>query len=317
MLTLNLSEHDCLSESDAEALGAKFLDEGYFRVLLQEDADVFKPDGSCLLKFRKDVLSEAAGRAAWAALRGVPEQFANTNRGMAAGEIPESQEFLEGRRIVERSGTRAKVMRDDGTVSKTVYANPAPSGVAGYMDRNARYPYCRQTAFSLENPDKWATALPYIQEVNEVLRREAPERWEAQHAAIERTHPDFKIHGTVFTTLTVNKNWQTAVHKDAGDYRPGFGVMTVLEAGQPYEGAYLCFPQFRVAVDMRSRDVLLADVHEFHGNTPFRRCVPGTYERVSLVMYYREKMLRCGSADEELERAKHRKAGDPINDPIA
>lgn len=54
---------------------------------------------------------------------------------------------------------------------------------------------------------------------------------------------------------------------------------------------------------MNDGDVLLADVHEWHGNTPL---VPTRwpYERISFVFYYRAKMLECGSAAEELERAK-------------
>jgi hypothetical protein len=35
---------------------------------------------------------------------------------------------------------------------------------------------------------------------------------------------------------------------------------------------------------MRDRDVLLADVHEWHGNTPLLG-VPGGYQRISTVFY--------------------------------
>ena len=33
-------------------------------------------------------------------------------------------------------------------------------------------------------------------------------------------------------------------------------------------GGCLVFPKYRIAVDIRSQDVLLCDVHEYHGNSP-------------------------------------------------
>jgi hypothetical protein len=147
-----------------------------------------------------------------------------------------------------------------------------------------------------------AEALPLVQTVSSWFRELVPDRWAAQQEAWEHTHPDFRIPGTVFTTLTVNRNWQTAVHQDKGDFRPGFGCMTVFRAGS-YSGGLLCFPQYGVGVDLNTRDVLCSDVHAWHGNTPLVGG-PGPWERVSVVLYYRENMFRCGSAEQELRRAK-------------
>ena len=102
--------------------------------------------------------------------------------------------------------------------------------------------------------------------------------------------------------MTVNRNFQTAVHQDQGDLKQGFGVMSCLRRGR-FDGCYFVFPKYRVALDMRTGCVLCGDVHEWHGNTPMRGN-HGMFERVSLVFYYREKMKRCGSAEEELEHAK-------------
>jgi hypothetical protein len=84
--------------------------------------------------------------------------------------------------------------------------------------------------------------------------------------------------------------------------REGFGVLTVLHAGT-YTGGHLVFPKYRVAVDLRTGGVLLADVHEAHGNTPLIG-TPGSFVRLSLVCYYRAGMRACGSASEENARAK-------------
>ena len=44
------------------------------------------------------------------------------------------------------------------------------------------------------------------------------------------------------------------------------------------------------------------DVHEVHGNTEPEQI--SYFERLSIVCYYREKMIYCGTKDYELDRAK-------------
>jgi hypothetical protein len=148
------------------------------------------------------------------------------------------------------------------------------------------------TEYTAKDVQGWFGVLPFIRAVDDVFQRELPDRYEAQMRAVQETPSEYIIPGTVFTTVTVNRNWRTAVHKDKGDLKDGFGVMSVLDAGE-YQGGYLCFPKWRVAVDMRSQDVLLADVHEYHGNTPISG-EEGEYERLATVLYYRTNMRRCG-----------------------
>jgi len=299
-----------LPERYVNSLGGSFLDDSFYDTLIQEDADVFKPDGSPLVKFRKKCVSPVLCGQAYESLRELPTKYTGSNRGMAGGkERVQEMSALENRPIASKSGTRFRVLRKDGRVSNTIYAPPTPSAIAGYFERTTRYPYCRQTAFTGTEVEKWAQALEYIRAVNGVFASELPERYGVQKKRADATHPDFVIPQTAFTPLTINRNWQTAVHQDAGDLREGFGVMSVLQKGR-YEGGYFVIPKYRVAVDMRHGDVLLADVHEWHGNTK----IVGSpdYERISVVFYYRQKMLQCGSAGEELERAKSRKAGDSL-----
>lgn len=308
-MLIRLSEADCLPEPEADALAGTLLDDRHYARLVREDATVIKPDGTPLLVFRRNALPAAACEAAYRSLRVAARK--TDNRGIAAGSI--DGDVTRKVAVGAKSKARFRPVKRDGTVSNTDYAGRAvESGVVGYFDRYERFPYCRLTAFNLERPEQFSAAMPFIRAVDAVFARECPDRYAAQRAVIGRTHPDFVIHGTAFTTITVNRNWQTAVHKDAGDYRPGFGVLSVLQAGR-YTGGYLVFPRYRVAVDIRSRDVLLADVHEWHGNTPIVG-PPGRFERISCVFYYRENMHRCGSAAEELERAKNRKPGQPRYD---
>ena len=103
-----------------------------------------------------------------------------------------------------------------------------------------------------------------------------------------------------FTTITCNKSWRTAAHIDDGDLRSGFGRMCTGE----FEGCDLVFPRYRTAVRYREGDVLLANVHQVHGNTPLLtpdRKVPlpgGNRERLVCVFYYSERMDQCESTME-------------------
>jgi hypothetical protein len=290
-----------LPDARVDELAGTLLDDSHFDQLIDSDAAVYRPAGELLLIYRAGVLPAGACRAAYDALRNAAAP--SHNRGTAAGKIRRLSELDRQAGLLQK--TVFHPIKRDGTLSNSIYGKKVNTGIIGYFDRYERFPYCRMTAFNLDHPDKFAAALPFIRSIDAAFRDNVPDRYAVQRAAIARTHPDFYIHGTVFSTITVNKNWQTAVHKDAGDFAAGFGVMTALRAGR-YEGCYLVFPKFRVAVDMRTRGVLMADVHQWHGNTPLIGRA-GKFERISCVFYYREKMGQCGSAEQELARAKARK----------
>lgn len=266
-----------LGDDEAAALAGTLLTDDAYHTLIDRDCDVTGPDGEFLLRFRKKVLRADDCYTAWKNLRSAATQ--SDNRGIAAGVFEESEIRPN---IGKRSGVRYYQAKPDGTISNTNRAKTVNSGIIGFFDRNPRIPYCRQTAFNIQKGDQFD----------------------------DRTSPDFLIPGTVFSTITVNKNWQTAVHQDAGDLRAGFGVLTALRAGR-FTGGYFCLPQYGVAVDMDSTDLLLANVHEWHGNTPIKP-IDLRAERVSLVFYYREQMAECGSALEEAEIAKRRKPGSRL-----
>lgn len=294
-----------LSDNEVAALAGTLLTDEAFHTLIDRDCDVTGPDGEFLLRFRKKVLRADDCYTAWKNLRSAATQ--SDNRGIAAGVFEESEIRPN---IGKRSDVRYYQAKQDGTISNTNRAKTVNSGIIGFFDRNPRIPYCRQTAFNIQKGDQFDKALPMIQAISGHFERLMPERWAAQKSFCDRTSPDFLIPGTVFSTITVNKNWQTAVHQDAGDLRAGFGVLTALRAGR-FTGGYFCLPQYGVAVDLDSTDLLLANVHEWHGNTPIK-AIDVRFERVSLVFYYREQMTECGSALEEAEIAKRRKPGSRL-----
>jgi hypothetical protein len=188
--------------------------------------------------------------------------------------------------------------------STTNYAKSVFSGVAGWYDRYPRIPYGRATAYTENHPELFSKAYPFLQTLNKGFRELLPWRWGNQKAAADKLDPRFLVPGTVFTTLTVNKTFRTACHRDAGDLDSGLSNLLVLGSGE-YTGGYLIFPEYRIAVNVRPGDLLLVNNHEIiHGNTPIVLNKPDdpSCERISVVCYFREKMLELKSYDYELLR---------------
>lgn len=188
-------------------------------------------------------------------------------------------------------------------ISDTTYAQAVLSGIAGWFDRYPRIPYGRATAYTERNPDKFAKSYPFLQSLNKGFKDLLPWRHENQQQAANKIDSRFLVPGTVFTTITVNKSFRTACHRDAGDLNEGLSNLLVLGDGR-YKGGYLVFPEYRIAVNVRPGDLLLVNNHEIiHANTEIV-LDDDTAERISLVCYFREKMLELKSWEyEQLRKA--------------
>jgi hypothetical protein len=186
-------------------------------------------------------------------------------------------------------------------ISTTNYAKTVLSGVAGWYDRYPRIPYGRATSYTEKNPELFAKSYPFLQSLDRGFKELLPWRWGNQKAAADKLDPRFLVPETVFTTITVNKSFRTACHRDAGDLNEGLSNLLVLGDGE-YTGGYLVFPEVRVAVNVRPGDLLLVNNHEvIHGNTPIVLNHENA-ERISLVCYFREKMLELESYEYEALR---------------
>ncbi len=274
-----------------EGMLGRRADPSHAALRIAGDASVYKPNGEPLLFLLKGGVSQQVADAAYPFLHWLRRAI-TTNRAAYAG-----------------SGRVPTVLKD-GSISKTTIAAPSRSCIVGYMDRYPRRPFCRPCALSSKRPEEWASCLPLIEEVARAFERTVPHRYHAQLEAASVTHPAYVIPGTPFTTLTVNNTTSAGYHRDAGDFKRGFGAMLVLRRGA-YRGCDLVVPAFGVSVDLEDRDLIFFDVHEIHGNTPFYDvhgpiCEPekGGYERISVVLYFRERMTECLAPEQELERAK-------------
>ena len=291
-----------MSEKEADGFIGKFINEKQIKHHITEDTEVFKENGDLLCVLKKRAVPSVILENARIPFR--KSATKSNNRGYASGEIEKLYKVgdkIEGRVIGKINGVKYIPLLSNGKLSNTCYALPVHSSVIGYMDRYPRIPYCRTTAFSQTHFQEYKMCIPYIQTINEVFKNYAPHRYKVQKAMADASSQDFIIKDTAFTTVTVNKNFRTAGHKDAGDLKEGFGNLGVISRGK-YKGFITVLPRYGVGLDVGHGDVALFDVHEVHGNTEPQKI--SYFERISVVCYYREKMIYCGSKEYELNRAK-------------
>ncbi|KAG8342569.1 putative DNA J-binding protein [Trypanosoma vivax] len=200
------------------------------------------------------------------------------------------------------------------SLRSSMFGGMAPlSGIAGYFDyRGSPVELkCRKTSFTHENIKKWPDVFPMIDYVSAVYKATLPEHWALQDAAI----PDVvRIHGSPFSTLTINQKFRTASHTDSGDFDDGYGVLAVLEGN--YNGMYLGLDDYNVCFKMQPGDVLLFDTHLFHSNTEPEISDPAdSWDRLSCVFYYRTALGEPHCVAEYNRRLKMAEASGSIPRP--
>jgi hypothetical protein len=171
------------------------------------------------------------------------------------------------------------------------------SNIFGYYDRPLREHKgvlktqlaCRTTSFTIKNKELWESSLPFLQKCSKLYKKYGGSYYKSQSDEYSKIHKELKIPGTVFTTITSNYNWSTSCHKDKGDYSDGLGILTV--TGKNFKGGNLCFPQFKLLINLQPGDFLLMDTHQWHCNTPLITNENGY--RLSFVMYLRKDMVKC------------------------
>lgn len=328
-----------MPDEQADKFKGEYLDESNYDYLITEPCLILKPDGSPLVRVvRGELKDDSYSKMLSDKIKGLPDnRETSTGKDLLTGQgsnrkRPVKSGYNSNTTRVDKSafsvlvetpiqtsknrgnstgnGFKAKKILTDGTFSKTTNTiDPLTgkylevnSGIIGYFDRYPRFPYARETSFLINHRKQWELLQPFINRVNSIFKKYLPERYNIQKEMVSHVSPDWIIGNTAFSTITVNKSYRTACHKDAGDLKEGFGVMSYFQRGT-LDGGYLVFPAYRVAVRFRHCDVALFDVHEWHGNTPIKAKSEDSM-RVTCVFYLREDLLRCGDAAYELNRAK-------------
>lgn len=341
---LELTGQGMLQEYETDALRGEFVDEDHYEIVVEEDTDIYKPrsvdllslfgaeetpEDRMLLSFRRGVIDADLLRETATILWSAAGK--SDNRGLAGGpvDVRKLRKAAQGGKLVPMGNrkTRVQYVLPDGSLSAVNVANRINSGLMGNFDADARHHFCRQTSWTKANNRKTQEAVPFLEAVSRCFKAQAPIRWQRQKDFLVENGIEaggWVLGDTVFTTVTVNRNFRTACHQDAGDFPGGYGNLVVYE-GKPYKGGYTGFPQYKIAVNVRNGDFLAMDVHEWHCNTkmyPVEDPPEGQewddlenrgFERMSFVCYTRYGMKDCGTVDEEY--AKYEKWYSTFNAP--
>jgi hypothetical protein len=301
-----------MTDEEIAAKEGKYFDETDIKIF-DEDVDVYtEEDGTKKLlgKLRKKVIDPEIIKTGWEGfwITAAPSR----NRGAAAGPIDVKGKYWQKRNPQKIQGHSAY----DG---KMRVNNNVFSSVLGYFDATPfmKLP-CRLTSYTMRYWKYYTHGLPFIRAIDKCFATLVPDRHTLQQKAANQK-PLLHIPQTAFSSVTINRNFRTALHRDAGDFKEGYGNLSVIERGE-YHGGYTLFPQYGVGFNVRTGDFLAMDVHEWHCNTELieteadkkaNKDLPkihkddietGTlgsdkaFSRVSFVCYLREKLRKCNDS---------------------
>jgi hypothetical protein len=310
-----------LTDEQVRAKEGTYLTEKDIKMVIEEDADIYSynpetKEKRLIAKFRKNVIPHDKVKLGW-------ESFyitaaASRNRGAAAGPIQVDSAYWKKRKPTMIQGWSAKYYQD-GKVSKMRVNNNVFSSILGYFEQT---PFmglpCRLTAYTQKYFNYFMAGIPYIEELNKCFKTLNPEEYKRQKKACDEK-PFYRIGNTAYSSVTVNRNFRTALHIDDGDFRKGYGNLSVIERGK-YHGGYTIFPRYGAAFNLRTGDYLAMDVHEWHCNTEmyetkedkaFNKTLDKIYHddpstgtlggekpftRISFVCYLRDKIRNCSES---------------------
>ena len=293
------------SPFDGASRSKTYPEAGDFRDVVAEECQLRTLGGDLVGGMEHGVLSGDLLERAWDVFDWM-KQFTGTGRTGYAGRPV-------GRRLKEDGSVSRSLaaMADDGPLPRGLLKSGQEVRIAscpgGYMDRQGgRYPYCRAVKVTAEHPERWAVVGEVLQACAARFAQSFPDRYAIQLGVANRAHPAWVIEGTPFTTIQVNNCVPAAYHRDAGDLKEGLGVMLVLRRGS-FSGFELVMPEWGVALAPGDGSLVYFDPNAWHGNV-LPSAENEDWERISVVMYFRKKILGCLSPEREQERAKRRDA---------
>jgi hypothetical protein len=167
MLRLIITPQMLRSETETDALRNQFANPAHYEYTVDENAVVIGPDGiiarlvtNCL---DRELVSETA-------------KYFRTVHG-----------DLSNRGAVVGAGSMMYRERADGSLGFTKEVPPSIirkmrkencfSDYLGWEHKSPRFPYCRETAWALRNPEVLEAARPFVREVDRVYRQGLPDHW--------------------------------------------------------------------------------------------------------------------------------------------
>lgn len=300
------------SDKELDTLKGQHLDSNWIHHIIDTDTDIYNENGDFILSFRKNSIKNT--KSGWNYTKMLSKSLM---RGASAGSIDPTSNYFKSRDLVKSTNGWTTGYKVNGSMSKMKINTPVWSNTIGYFNarvgRNKNEP-CRMTRFTRNNIHQYNDGKPFVDELSDMYFKCNPTAWKNQSDRMDMSK-EYRIHNTPFSTMTINRNFRTGLHKDSGDYG-GVAVLSVLERGK-YKGGLFMIPKYGIGVDLRDGDVLVADVHQYHCNSEFftddydddyndelepfftfdkKKLVSGSeykFDRISFVCYLREKMIEC------------------------
>jgi hypothetical protein len=226
----------------------------------------------------------------------------STMRANAAGPIDhdamKAKGLIEGKDYVLRTPNSYYPLKKNGEFNRIAEANEIHSVLIGY--KRGRFTGMIKASgwMQKKSNSKKLEALSQIANVNEeALKNAVPEVYNLQKTFADNCiDKKYHIGGSPMTALSANKystggTTKMSAHLDGKDLEFGMTTMCVFRIGE-FDGAYLCFPRYGIAIEADDGDVLIADSNELHGVTP----ITGEGVRLSCVAYCDEHVATMGEA---------------------
>ena len=232
---INLAEK--FSEEEMSKREGDLFNSDYYDEIIDEDCDAYDNNGNLIFKLRKGVIAKELTKLAIDNYKKAAQKK-HENRGASAGPLDKEKMPNYIGDFVEPGKFRTHfISNTSGKLSNQHVSNLSPSNIIGYFDKRDRNlgknaPPCRTTAFTSQQVDKWTKVIPLIQNIDLQFKRLIPKNHRIQYKQAQKTK--FVIKGTAFSTVTINHNWRTALHKDAGDLKEGFGNFPICMAKTQY-----------------------------------------------------------------------------------
>jgi len=267
-----------VSQKEMDGKIGRILQDDDYNMIMTGPTKIMLPSGEPLCVYLPKAIPDELCDMAYPILH--PIQSLTSARSNASGSLP----------IVKAKQVRYR------NVASSIIGNIEPMG-------GGRYPFCRTTAWTGRNTEEFRGLYPLFENVAGLFKQYVPERFQNQMEKTLSMEPDWRIGNTPHTTMTVNNNYPTGVHKDKGDLDEGYSCLMCLRKGD-YTGGIFVFPEYRIAVNMQHGDLILMDAHQWHGNTNIVKQSEDA-ERISLVLYYRTDMMFCGTMEAEAEKENY------------
>ena len=165
--------------------------------------------------------------------------------------------------------------------------------------KDDRFPYPRISRWCLDHPREYVSLWPLFAKIEEIFQATLPELYERQRQLVSRINRDFRLgKSNCFTAAQLNREYDTGAHRDNGNLAGTLSAMVLIGG---WEGCLFGLPRFGIALKPEPGDLVFFDPLQVHGNT---HLVSGT--RTSLILFVGKGLVGCGSAEEELGRARSR-----------